>query len=101
MPGRLAPPITFAFWFSRQCAKNATFATSRSEVEQDLAELARLLHAVECRGGLLCRKHPVDDRHDPAGREMRHNLAGESLDGRSLFLERPRAEHRADHARPL
>ena len=102
MPGRLAPPITFAFWFSRQCAMNATFATRHApEVEQ---RPCRASPAPACRSNaaacLAGREDTVDERHDPARREMRDDLARERLHGRRLLLERAGAEHRCRSGAP-
>src|SRR3954463_3848210 len=94
--GRFAPPSTFEFWFSRQCAMNATRATS--EREQDLAELARLRHVAECLGGLLRGEDLVDDRLDSPVRQQRDDVARERLHRARLLLERPRAQRRPEDA---
>ena len=46
------------------------------------------------------RKDPVDERRDPAAREVRNDLAGERAHRGRLLVERPGAQHRPEQARP-
>ena len=97
----LQPPWTFEFWLRRQWARKATRASRAPslEVEQHLAELAGLLHPVERGACLIGREDAVDERHDPARREVGDDLAAEGLHRKRLLLQRPGAQHRPDQPR--